>query len=259
MSSIVSSKKSHPFRKRWGQNFLTDLNLLDKIVRTINPKIKDRFLEIGPGEGALTERVFPFVDSMVAVEIDPLLVKELNQKSILNGINIIQGDVLLEEIERMPVKNPVRVIGNIPYNITSPIIFWLIEQLDFWDDAFIMMQKEVADRLTANVNTKAYGRLTVVVGAYLNINQCFTIKPDVFIPKPKVDSAIVHFTKKSIPSIKDDKYLKFNKMVSTAFSQRRKMLRNTLKGWDIPKDVKDGIDFSRRPETLTIDEFASMV
>ena len=259
MSSLDSKKKGHPFRKRWGQNFLTDLNLLDKIVRTIDPGPKDRFLEIGPGEGALTERIFPLVDSMVAIEIDPLLVKELSKKPIINGINIIKGDILLQDIEKMPIKDPVRVIGNIPYNITSPIIFWLIEQLDFWNDAYIMMQKEVADRLTANVNTKAYGRLTVVVGAYLEIEQCFTIKPDVFIPRPKVDSAIVRFTKKASPSIEDDKYLRFNKLVSTAFSQRRKMLRNTLKGWDIPKHIKEGIDFSRRPETLSIDEFVSMV
>ena len=99
---------------------------------------------------------------------------------------MVHGDVLLQNIEDLPIHNPVRVIGNIPYNITSPIIFWLIEQLDYWNDAFIMMQKEVADRISANVNTKAYGRLTVVAGAYLDFDYCFTIKPDVFIPKPKV-------------------------------------------------------------------------
>ena len=196
---------------------------------------------------------------MVVVEIDPLLVKELNNNHIFNGMVVIHGDVLLEDIDGMPVNDSVRVIGNIPYNITSPIIFWLIEQLDYWSDAHIMMQKEVADRLTASVNTKAYGRLTVVVGAYLNIDQCFTIKPDVFIPKPRVDSAIVRFTKKESPLIDDDKYLRFNKIVSAAFSQRRKMLRNTLKGWDIPDHLQEEIDFRRRPETLTISEFASMV
>ena len=253
------TNKNHPFRKRWGQNFLTDTNLLDKIARTIDPRSSDQFLEIGPGEGALTERIFPYVDSMVVVEIDPLLVKELKNKPIFNGMEVINGDVLLEDIDGMPVNDPVRVIGNIPYNITSPIIFWLIEQLDYWSDAHIMMQKEVADRLTARVNTKAYGRLTVVVGAYLNVDQCFTVKPDVFIPKPKVDSVIVRFTKKESPIVDDDKYLRFNKIVSTAFSQRRKMLRNTLKGWDIPEHLKEEIDFSRRPETLTIHEFASMV
>lgn len=254
-----STNKNHPFRKRWGQNFLADTNLLDKIARTIGPRSSDHFLEIGPGEGALTERIFPYVEEMAVVEIDPLLVKELKNKPIFNGMDVIQGDILLEDIDGMPVNDPVRVIGNIPYNITSPIIFWLIEQLDYWSDAHIMMQKEVADRLTANVNTKAYGRLTVVVGAYLNIDQCFTVKPDVFIPRPKVDSAIVRFTKKNTPVIDDDKYLRFNKLVSTAFSQRRKMLRNTLKGWDIPERLQEKIDFSRRPETLTIDEFASMV
>ena len=107
---------------------------------------------------------------MVAIEIDPMLVDKLKRKEILKGIDILQGDILLEDIERMPIESPVRVIGNIPYNITSPIIFWLIEQLDYWQDAFIMMQKEVADRLTASVNTKAYGRLTVVVGAYLDLS-----------------------------------------------------------------------------------------
>ena len=121
------------------------------------------------------------------------------------------------------------------------------------------MQKEVADRLTANVNTKAYGRLTVVVGAYLNIEQCLTIKPDVFIPKPKVESAIVRFSKKKEALISDEKYKRFNRLVATAFSQRRKMLRNTLKGWDIPKNIQDKIDFTRRPENLTISEFVSMV
>ncbi len=251
--------KKHPFRKRWGQNFLADTNLLDKIARTINPMSSDRFIEIGPGEGALTERIFPYVDSMVVVEIDPLLVKALKNMPIFNGMNIIHGDILSKDINDMSIMNPVRVIGNIPYNITSPIIFWLIEQLDYWDDAYIMMQKEVADRLTANVNTKAYGRLTVVVGAYLDIEQCFTIKPDVFIPKPKVDSAIVRFKKKEFQLVNDDKYVRFNKIVSKAFSQRRKMLRNTLKGWDIPKHMQERIDFNRRPETLTIEEFVSLV
>ena len=165
----------------------------------------------------------------------------------------------LKNIESLNINCPVRIIGNIPYNITSPIIFWLIEQLEYWNDAYIMTQKEVADRLIAKINSKEYGRLTVVVGAYLDIEYCFTIKPDVFFPKPKVDSAILRLTKKDSPLISDDKYVKFNKLVSVAFGQRRKMLRNTLKGWDIPVCLKKKIDFSRRAETLTIEEFASLV
>jgi len=255
----MSKKTDHPFRKRWGQNFLADRNLLDKIVRTIDPKKSDSILEIGPGEGALTELIYPLVKEMVAIEIDPMLIEHLKNRESLKGLNIVHGDVLLQDIESLPVKNLVRVIGNIPYNITSPIIFWLIEQLHFWDDAFIMMQKEVAERLSAVVGTKAYGRFTVVTGAYLNMEYCFTIPPDVFIPKPKVDSAIIRFTKKENPLISDEKYMRFNKLVSAAFSQRRKMLRNTLKGWDIHPDLQEQINFSRRPETLTIEEFASMV
>ena len=122
-----------------------------------------------------------------------------------------------------------------------------------------MMQKEVAKRLTSKVGTKSYGRLTVVAGAYLDFEYCFTIPPDVFIPKPKVESAFVRFTKKKHPLIDDENYIRFNKLVASAFSQRRKMLRNTLKGWDISIDLKEKIDFNRRPETLTIKEFASLV
>jgi 16S rRNA (adenine1518-N6/adenine1519-N6)-dimethyltransferase len=255
----MSKKIDHPFRKRWGQNFLVDRNLLEKIVRTIDPKKSDCILEIGPGEGALTELIFPKVKEMVAIEIDPMLIEHLKNRESLKGLNIVHGDVLLQDIENLPVKNLVRVIGNIPYNITSPIIFWLIEQLHFWDDAFIMMQKEVAERLSAAVGTKAYGRFTVVVGAYLNMEYCFTIPPDVFIPKPKVDSAIIRFTKKENPLISDEKYMRFNKIVSAAFSQRRKMLRNTLKGWDIHPDLQEQINFTRRPETLTIEEFVTLV
>lgn len=255
----MRKKIDHPFRKKWGQNFLADRNLLDKIVRTIDPKKSDSILEIGPGEGALTELIYPIVKEMVAIEIDPMLIEHLKNRESLKGLNIVHGDVLLQDIENLPVKNLVRVIGNIPYNITSPIIFWLIEQLHFWDDAFIMMQKEVAERLSAVVGTKAYGRFTVVTGAYLNMEYCFTIPPDVFIPKPKVVSAIIRFTKKENPLISDEKYMRFNKLVSAAFSQRRKMLRNTLKGWDIHPDLQEQINFSRRPETLTIEEFVALV
>ena len=252
-------KNSHPFRKKWGQNFLTDSNLLDRIVRTVEPQENDNFLEIGPGDGSLTELIFPKVQQMVVVEIDPLLIKHLSIRSDLNGLHIIHGDILLQDIEDLPIEEPVRIVGNIPYNITSSIIFWLIEQLDFWDDAFIMMQKEVAQRLTANIGTKEYSRISVVVGAYLDMEMCFKIPPDVFIPKPKVESAIIRFTKKSSPIVADNQYVKFNKIVKMAFSKRRKMLRNSLNDFDIPVSIQEEIDFTRRPETLSIEEFAKLL
>ena len=251
--------KTHPFRRKWGQNFLSDSNLIDRIVRILNLKKNDSILEIGPGDGLLTEKIFSKVKEMAIVEIDPLLVKHLSIRSDLAGINIIHGDILIQDIDEIPIKNPVRVIGNIPYNITSSIIFWLIEQLDYWEDVHIMLQKEVADRLVAKVGTKQYSRLTVIVGVYINIELCFKIAPDVFYPKPKVESAIVRMTKKKNPIISDSEFLKFNQVVKAAFSKRRKMLRNSLSGFDISEKVKKEIDFTRRPETLSIDEFAKLL
>jgi len=166
---------------------------------------------------------------------------------------------LKTNINDLDIINPVRVVGNIPYNITSQIIFWLIEQLDFWEDAFIMVQKEVAQRLVAKASTKEYGRLTVVVGAYLDVEYCFSIPPTVFIPRPKVNSAFIRFTKKKVALVEDEKYVKFNNVVRMAFNQRRKMLKNSLKGWDVSDNVKEKINFSRRPETLSIEEFAMLV
>ena len=122
-----------------------------------------------------------------------------------------------------------------------------------------MVQKEVANRLIGKVSTKAYGRLTVVVGAYLDIKSKFTIPPDVFIPRPKVDSSFIHLTKKIKPLIDDKNYKKFNKIVSTAFNQRRKMLKNSMRSWDFSDQIIKKIDFSRRPETLSIKEFASLI
>tara|TARA_B100001245_G_scaffold49469_1_gene32697 strand:+ start:1089 stop:1856 length:768 start_codon:yes stop_codon:yes gene_type:complete len=253
------SKKPHIYRKKWGQNFLNDTNLLDRIVRTLNPNKDDAILEIGPGEGSLTEKIFHQVKEMAAIEIDPYLIRHLSSRSDLRGLHIIHGDVLQQDIKDIPISNPVRVIGNIPYNITSPIIFWLIEQLDYWKDAFIMMQKEVGERLTASVGTKEYSRISVVVGVYLNIEMCLKVPPEVFYPKPKVDSAILRFTKKDSPVVQDDQFVKFNKIVKAAFSKRRKMLRNSLNDFDIPDQIQEEVDFTRRPETLTVLEFSKLL
>ena len=189
------SRSFHPFRKKWGQNFLNDSNLLNKIVSTINPSSTDVFFEIGAGDGALTEKIFPHVNKMLAVEIDPLLIKKLNQNKKLSGLTVINSDILNLSLSDLNIKDPIKIIGNIPYNITSSIIFWLIEHLDFWDEAYIMMQREVADRLVADIGTKAYGRITVVTSAYLKKEISLNIPPEVFSPKPKVHSALVKFSK----------------------------------------------------------------
>ncbi len=255
----MTQSTHHTFRKKWGQNFLADTNLLRKIVRTINPHDGDSILEIGPGEGALTERILPLVEYMAAIEIDPKLIKFLQQRDDLKDCHFIHKDVLRQELEKLPIPTPVKVIGNIPYNITSPILFWLIDQREHWSEAFFMIQKEVAQRLTSIVGTKSYSRLTVMIGAFLDVEICFTIPPDVFIPKPKVKSAIVRLVKKKGSLVKEDEFDRFEKIVKAAFSRRRKMLRNTLTDFGFSDTIKEKIDFSRRPETLTLEEFIALI
>ena len=254
----MTNNTLHTFRKKWGQNFLADTNLLRKIVRTINPTADDTILEIGPGEGALTEHVLPLVKYMVAIEIDPKLIKYLNGRDDLQDCHFIHKDVLMQKLNSLPIPTPIKIIGNIPYNITSPILFWLIEQRAHWTAAFFMVQKEMADRLTGEVGTKSYGRLTVMIGAFLNVKTCFTIPPDVFIPKPKVKSAIIKLVKRHDPLIEDKYFERFEKIVAAAFSQRRKMLRNTLSDFGLPEEIQKKIDFTRRPETLSISEFSEL-
>jgi len=254
----VTNNTHHTFRKKWGQNFLADTNLLRKIVRTINPTADDTILEIGPGEGALTEHVLPLVKYMAAIEIDPKLIKYLNGRDDLQDCHFIHKDVLCQKLDNLPIPTPIKIIGNIPYNITSPILFWLIEQRAHWTAAFLMVQKEMAERLTGEVGTKSYGRLTVMIGAFLNVKTCFTIPPDVFIPKPKVKSAIIKLVKRHDPLIEDKYFERFEKIVAAAFSRRRKMLRNTLSDFGLPEEIQKKIDFTRRPETLSISEFSEL-
>jgi 16S rRNA (adenine1518-N6/adenine1519-N6)-dimethyltransferase len=249
----------HYAKKKWGQNFLIDPNLLRKIVRTINPLEDDNILEIGPGEGVLTEMILQHAKNVTVIEIDPVLVAHLRDLDTIKGVQIIHGDVLWQELNKLPIELPIKVVGNIPYNITSPILFWLIEQREYWNEAFLMVQKEVGERLAAQVGTKSYGRLTVMTGAFMDIKKCFNIPPDVFVPRPNVDSAFIKITNKENPIVSFEKFDKFEKVVKAAFSKRRKMLQNSLSGFSIPQLVKDKIDFTRRPETLSISEFAELV
>lgn len=249
----------HYAKKKWGQNFLIDPNLLRKIVNTINPLDADNILEIGPGEGALTDRILPLVNNVAVIEIDPVLVEHLRGLDSMKDVHIIHGDVLWQELSELPIEPPIKVMGNIPYNITSPILFWLIEQREYWNEAFLMVQKEVGERLAAKVGTKAYGRLSVMTGAFMDIERCFNIPPEVFVPRPNVDSAFMRITKKETSIITDEQFDKFELIVKAAFSKRRKMLQNSLSGFEISNKIKDKIDFTRRPETLTIAEFAELV
>ncbi|MBT5490708.1 MAG: ribosomal RNA small subunit methyltransferase A [Candidatus Marinimicrobia bacterium] len=240
-------------KKKWGQNFLVDNNLLDKIIKTIDIDPEENVLEIGPGHGALSEKLVDVAKSLSMVEIDPDLIKILEVHEKLLGLKIINQDILKVDLDSLKIDSPV-VVGNIPYNITSPIIFWLIEHLESWDRAYLMVQKEVAQRLTGKIGTKDYSRVTVMTGLFFDIKICFSISPNVFIPRPKVQSAFISIEKRSDFNKDDVDVKKFSQVVRMAFNQRRKMLRNSLSALDIDLDSCK-IDFKRRPEQLSVSEF----
>ena len=240
-------------KKKWGQNFLVDNNLLEKIINNVKIDSNENVLEIGPGQGALSEKLVGICNELHMVEIDRDLIAILKQHNKLSQAEIINQDILKVDLPTLDIENPV-VVGNIPYNITSPIVFWLIKHLASWNRAYLMVQKELAQRLTAKIGTKDYSRLTVMTSLYFDIKICFLISPNVFLPKPKVQSAFIEIIKKENSYHKDINLKLFGQIVRMAFNQRRKMLRNSLSSLEI--DVKNcAIDFTKRPEQLSIEDF----
>ena len=240
-------------KKKWGQNFLVDNNLLEKIINNVKIDSNENVLEIGPGQGALSEKLVGICNELHMVEIDRDLIAILKQHNKLSQAEIINQDILKVDLPTLDIENPV-VIGNIPYNITSPIVFWLIKYLASWNRAYLMVQKELAQRLTAKIGTKDYSRLTVMTSLYFDIKICFLISPNVFLPKPKVQSAFIEIIKKENSSHHNINLKSFDQVVRMAFNQRRKMLRNSLSSLNI--DIKNcAIDFTERPEQLSVEDF----
>ena len=240
-------------KKKWGQNFLVDNNLLEKIINNVKIDSNENVLEIGPGQGALSEKLVGICNELHMVEIDRDLIAILKQHNKLSQAEIINQDILKVDLPTLDIENPV-VIGNIPYNITSPIVFWLIKYLASWNRAYLMVQKELAQRLTAKIGTKDYSRLTVMTSLYFDVKICFLISPNVFLPKPKVQSAFIEIIKKENSSHHNINLKSFDQVVRMAFNQRRKMLRNSLSSLNI--DIKNcGIDFTERPEQLSVEDF----
>ena len=240
-------------KKKWGQNFLVDNNLLEKIINNVKIDSNENVLEIGPGQGALSEKLVGICNELHMVEIDRDLIAILKQHNKLSQAEIINQDILKVDLPALDIENPV-VVGNIPYNITSPIVFWLIKYLASWNRAYLMVQKELAQRLTAKIGTKDYSRLTVMTSLYFDIKICFLISPNVFLPKPKVQSAFIEIIKKENSSHHNINLKSFDQVVRMAFNQRRKMLRNSLSSLNI--DIKNcAIDFTERPEQLSVEDF----
>lgn len=242
--------------KRFGQNYLVDKNIVNKIIETINPANDDFIIEIGPGTGSLTGQIAGKSAKFIAVEIDKRVADDLQNN--FPDAEIIRDDFLKLHLENISDSygKKLRVIGNIPYNLTSSIIFKLIASNKVIEDAILMVQFEVAKRMTAKRETKDYGILTVLLDYFTKTELCFRISPNVFFPKPKVNSALVKILFRQLNDPEDFQKL-FIKTVKAAFSKRRKTLKNALSESDLSEiDFSDcGIDLSRRAETLETNEF----
>ena len=238
---------NHPHRKKWGQNFIEDPNIIKKIVETINPGKDDNIIEIGPGQGAITNKLHNRVNKLVAVEIDPLLCEPLKE-TLSSETQIINQDIL--KLDFNNYSNYNKIVGNLPYYITTPIIFKVLQH-PFWDTSVFMVQKEVAERIVAVPGNKVYGRLSVMVQVMADVNKRFNISKNIFHPKPKVDSSLIELTIKKNNDLNNLNIL--SDIVRTSFGQRRKMLKNSLNNL-IPIHAYDKYK-NKRPEELSVDNY----
>lgn len=249
----------HIPRKRFGQNFLKDPSVLDAIIDAIDPRPEDTTIEIGPGMGAMTERLLLHLKQLDAVELDRDLVFFLQKKFKNSPLTIHQGDALVFDflsIQRHPEKK-LRIVGNLPYNISTPLLFHLMAFADHVRDQHFMLQKEVVERMAAEHGSKAYGRLSIMLQWRYDIDMLFIVPPTAFEPAPKVDSAIIRMIPKTSPipcSLEN-----LSKVVTQAFSQRRKIIRNTLAPLFSETELEQsGIDPAKRPEQLTLEQFITL-
>ncbi len=242
--------------KRFGQNYLTDYNILRKIAEEISTKPEDKLIEIGPGQGALTKFLIEKNPNLTAVEIDKRVIEDLLLK--YPNLNLLQSDFLDFDLNGFynQSKRKIRIVGNIPYNLTSPIIFKLIESNQFVEDAVLMVQLEVAKRMTAKKGTKDYGILAVLLSHFTHTKICFKVSPNVFYPKPKVESAVVHiFFEENVLTGEEKKI--FIRLIKASFGKRRKTLKNSLSSSIFASVNFSGsnVDLSNRAEQLDTEDF----
>jgi 16S rRNA (adenine1518-N6/adenine1519-N6)-dimethyltransferase len=247
----------HLAKKRFGQNFLHDEAIITSLINAIAPNENDLMVEIGPGLGAMTQPLLKKLNFLHVVEIDRDIIAWMQKVYPANKIMIHNADVL--KFDFLKIGKKIRVVGNLPYNISSPILFKLLENASQIIDMHFMLQKEVVERMVASPSTAAYGRLSVMLQYALSMEYLITVPPEAFDPAPKVESAFVRcipFNTK--PFIALDEKL-FAEIVQAAFSQRRKTLRNTLKNFLNDEDFKTlGVDSQLRAENLHVSDFVSI-
>jgi len=246
----------HIPRKRFGQHFLADVSVIDAIVREIAPRPGDAMVEIGPGLGALTQPLVERLGRLTVIELDRDLAARLRRNAQLE---VIESDVLRVDFAALAAQHaatPLRVVGNLPYNISTPILFHLLDAAAAIADQHFMLQKEVIDRMVATPATADYGRLSVMLQWRYAMENVLFVPPDSFDPPPRVDSAVVRMVPRAEPAALDPKRL--SEIVQVAFSQRRKLLRHTLGPWLQAQGIGEGFDLRRRAEEVPVVEYVAL-
>lgn len=250
-------------KKHLGQHFLTDENIAKKIADSLTETGYDTVVEIGPGMGVLTKYLLQKKEPVTVLEIDTESVAYLQESFPNEHINlntskerfqIIEGDFLKQDIPTLFNQKQIAIIGNFPYNISSQIVFKAIENRAYVPEFSGMFQKEVAKRIAEKEGSKVYGIISVLTQAFYDVEYLFTVPPTVFNPPPKVDSGVIRLIRKENFSLPVDEQL-FFRVVKTAFNQRRKMLRSSLKSFKLSDSLKEDPIFAKRPEQLSVDEF----
>ena len=243
---------SHKARKRFGQNFLVDDQIVNRIVATISPKKNDNIIEIGPGKGAITFPLLEHLDHLSVIEIDRDLISFLKLKK-QDKLTIYEADAL--KFDYGLISNNLRIVGNLPYNISSPLLFRLLSSKNQIIDMTFMLQKEVVDRIVAIHGSKTYGRISVMMQSFFEVESMFTVPKESFDPQPKIESAILYLKTRTNPLTENTKLLE--KIVKISFSQRRKTLKNCLKS--ILSQEQTKIDLSQRAEMLSVENFITLM
>ena len=250
----------HIPRKRFGQHFLTDRGIIEDIVQAISPKAGQPMIEIGPGLAALTQPLAERLGHLTVIELDRDLARQLRTHPRLT---VVESDVLRVDFAALAAsmtaetgKQEIRVVGNLPYNISTPILFHLLDAVDVIEDQHFMLQKEVIDRMVAAPSTSAYGRLSVMLQWRYAMENVLFVPPQSFDPPPRVDSAIVRMVPHAAPAPIDVKLL--SELVQVAFSQRRKLLRHTLGQWLTARDFSGVFDTQRRAEEVPVDQYLAL-
>ena len=247
----------HHARKRFGQHFLTDGSVIDAIVDAVNPKPGEALVEIGPGLGAMTNPLAARCGRLTVIELDRDLAQRLRQKP---GLNVIEADVLNVDFALLAAQHGqrLRVVGNLPYNISTPILFHLLGFAEHVIDQHFMLQKEVVERMASSPGNKAYGRLSVMLQWRYDIESIIDVPPEAFDPPPRVDSAVVRMVPlppQHAPAL--DAVL-LEELVRVAFSQRRKLLRHTLGRWLEERHYAGAFDAQRRAEEVPVAEYLAL-